>query len=206
MSHTRFNQTQNRTQLRQRLRQARRQISPAHQALAAQCVARRLARHPWLKQAQSLAFYLAADGELNPAPLMRWALARGKKVFLPCLHPTEPRLHFRRWHPGVALTRNRFGIAEPPRSSELIAAQNLDVILLPLVGFDHYGGRLGMGGGFYDRTLAGGVAKHVRCIGLAHSVQQVARLSSASWDVPMALIATNKQLFYSRWRHGSNQA
>ena len=106
-------------------------------------------------------------------------------------------MSFQRVHPHESMTRNRFRIAEP---QDLPARQRkvwtLDLILLPLVGFDEQGGRLGMGGGFYDRSLA---YLHRRknwhmptLLGLAHECQRVDELAMASWDVPLQATVTDK--------------
>jgi 5-formyltetrahydrofolate cyclo-ligase len=92
---------------------------------------------------------------------------------------------------------NRFRIPEPRhnrRQQRKVWA--LDLVLLPLVGFDRHGGRIGMGGGFYDRSLAyRGVRKkwhNPTLLGLAHECQQVDRLALASWDVPLKATVTDR--------------
>ena len=180
-----------RPQLRRLLRQARRALSSQAQRQAARGLYRQLAQHPLYRRARHLALYLPSDGEIDPRPLLREAQKRGKATYLPVLKPW-PRTHmvFQRIRPGEALIANRFGIAEPRSNpARQRPAWTLDLVLLPLVGFDAYGGRLGMGGGFYDRSLA-----YLRrrknwhkptLLGVAHSCQQVGRLTLASWDVPL---------------------
>lgn len=180
-----------RTQLRRLLRQTRRALAPHAQRQAARKLYRQLAQHPLYRRARHLGLYLPADGEIDPRPLLREAQRRGKAVYLPVLKPwPRTRMVFQRLQPGEALIANRFGIAEPRANpARQQAAWRLDLLLLPLVGFDAYGGRLGMGGGFYDRSLA-----YLRrrknwhkptLLGVAHSCQQVERLTLASWDVPL---------------------
>src|SRR5690606_7992459 len=105
---------------------------------------------------------------------------------------------FRRFKDLRHLAPNRFGILEPNQAAQSIDIQQLDLILLPLVGFDAQGRRLGMGGGYYDRSLAfKKVYKKLgpKLIGLAHAIQQVDALTVDIWDVPLDAIVTDKKLF-----------
>jgi 5-formyltetrahydrofolate cyclo-ligase len=183
--------------LRRQLRHARRALSPLQQRLAAQALYRQLAQHPLLRRAKHIALYLPADGEIDPRPLMRAAQKRGKATYLPVLSDW-PRTHmtFQQVGIGERWVRNRFNIAEPLADRRRQRpAWALDLLLLPLVGFDPQGGRLGMGKGFYDRTLAYlGMRKNWQkptLLGLAHECQKVDKLELASWDVPLLGIVTD---------------
>ena len=185
-----------RAQLRRQLRELRRQLPAYQQRQAAAALRRRLAQHPALRRARHIALYLPADGEIDPRPLLRQAQRQGRHTSLPVLRRwPRQRMDFQRVLPGEPLRRNRFGLAEPaPRAARQRAAWTLDLILLPLVGFDARGGRIGMGGGFYDRSLA----YRNRCknwhkptiIGLAHACQQVDQLPLSSWDVRLDAVVT----------------
>lgn len=179
-------------QLRGRLRARRRQLSPLQRRRAAMALRDVIARRPEFRRARRIAIYRAADGEIDPLPLARLARQRGKQLYLPVLRPGG-RLAFVRWRKGSVLRRNRFGIAEP--TGARLIPQRLDLVLLPLVAFDRDGGRLGMGGGFYDRTFAwlttgGMIRRRPLLIGLAHAFQQVRRLPRETWDVPLTAIAS----------------
>ncbi|MFI8481955.1 5-formyltetrahydrofolate cyclo-ligase [Pseudomonas sp. NPDC078700] len=187
-----------RKQLRRTLRQARRALSPAAQRRAAQGLYRQLAQHPVFRRAKHIALYLPNDGEIDPHLLLRAAQRRGKATYLPVLNAwPRSKMVFQRIRPTDVLRPNRFGIAEPranPARQRKVWA--LDLILLPLVGFDREGGRLGMGGGFYDRSLAYR-ARRKNChkptlLGLAHECQQVKKLAMASWDVPLNATVTDQ--------------
>ncbi|MEF0512949.1 5-formyltetrahydrofolate cyclo-ligase, partial [Pseudomonas aeruginosa] len=137
------------------------------------------------------------DGEIDPRPLLRAAQKRGKATYLPVLAPwPRTRMVFQRVGSGERWTRNRFRISEPlADAGRQRKAWALDLVLLPLVGFDEQGGRLGMGGGFYDRSLAY-LARRKNghkptLIGLAHECQKVDRLALASWDIPLAGTVTD---------------
>lgn len=189
--------TLSRPALRRQLRQARRQLSPLQQKQAARDLYRQLAQHPLFRRARDIALYLPNDGEIDPRPLLRAAQLRGKAVYLPVLSRwPRTRMRFQRLQLHDRLAANRFRITEPQANPKRQRqAWALDLILLPLVGFDEHGGRLGMGGGFYDRQLA---YRHLRknwhkptLLGLAHECQKVDRLTLASWDVRLQAVVTD---------------
>src|SRR5690606_33694649 len=177
--------------LRRLLRARRRALSAPVQRAAALRVAAVVARRPEFVSANHVAVYLAADGELDPLPLVALARAAGKQVYLPVLQPGNG-LRFAVWREGALLRANRFGLREPV-AKRFRAAARLDLVRVPLVGFDRRGARLGMGGGFYDRSfafLAHGGRRRPHLVGLAHACQEVAALGRESRDVPLAAIAT----------------
>ena len=144
--------------------------------------------------------YLANDGEIDLSPLIHKAWKLGKNVYLPALHkPGLERMTFLKYDLRTRLVNNRFGISEPPYSRRnTIRHKALDLVLMPLVAFDNKGNRLGMGGGYYDRTFA---YLHTRTrwnkpklIGTAYDFQQVDSLPSDPWDVPLDGIATPSKL------------
>lgn len=181
--------TLSRPALRRLLRQQRRQLSPLQQKKAARALYRQLAQHPLFRRARHLALYLPNDGEIDPRPLLREAQRRGKATYLPVLNAwPRTRMAFQRLMPGERLVRNRFRIEEPrTNKARQRPVWTLDLVLMPLVGFDEEGGRLGMGGGFYDRSLAyrsrRKQGQKPTLLGLAHECQKVDRLPLASWDV-----------------------
>lgn len=191
----------NRQQLRQQIRARRRALTHIQQQQAAQRLERLLKKHPLFLGRKRIAFYLASDGEISPGPLIRAALKAGKECYLPVLHPVRHnRLWFVRYRPGCRMVRNRFGIEEPHGTlNPRVSAWALDLVLLPLVAFDAAGGRLGMGGGFYDRTFAfkqrPGCVRGPKLVGLAHELQRVERLELASWDIPLAGVVTDRRLY-----------
>lgn len=190
-----------RPQLRRMLRNARRALTPREQRQAAIGLYRQLAQHPLFRRARHISLYLPTDGEIDPRLLLRAAQRRGKATYLPVLSAwPRTKMVFQRVRPGDKLLPNRFRILEPRadahRQRKVWA---LDLVLLPLVGFDNEGGRLGMGGGFYDRSLAYLARRKSwrkpTLLGLAHACQQVDRLAQASWDVPLAGTVTDNQWY-----------
>lgn len=184
--------------LRRLLRARRRALTPAEQRQAARDLYRQLAQHPLFRRARHIALYLPNDGEIDPQLLRREAWRRGKHIYLPLLaHWPRTHMVFQRIDAAETLRRNRFRIPEPrPCPARQRRPWALDLLLLPLVGFDDTGGRLGMGGGFYDRALAYRL-RHRNwqkpvLLGLAHACQQVDRLPLESWDVPLHATVTDR--------------
>lgn len=190
---------QDRAQLRRQLRELRRALSPQQQRQASLSCLRQLMQYPKFIRSQHFGLYLANDGELDPAPIAQQLWKMNKFCYLPVLHPSRPReLWFVRYTPDTPLKPNRFDIGEPdPFRNQRLQAKFLDMVLLPLVGFDRNGGRLGMGGGFYDKTFAFKKDKpegKPYLIGLAHSIQEVPALGLADWDIPLSGVATEHEL------------
>jgi 5-formyltetrahydrofolate cyclo-ligase len=192
--------------LRRQLRDARKRLTTNQQRLASQRAARRLARLLVFARAGRIAAYVARGGELDPAPALEQALRRGKRCYLPVLHPFEHnRLWFMPWDTGTVMQPNRFGIPEPKSRYGRIAPRRLDVVLVPLVGFDLQGTRLGMGGGYYDRTFAFRLrARHRRrplLIGYAHACQQLQHLPRMPWDIALDWVVTDRGAHCTSARH-----
>lgn len=184
-----------RTALRRQLRGLRRALSAAEQQQAALGLYRQLSQHPWFRRARHLALYLASDGEISPHLVMQQAVQRGKAVYLPVLSRwPQQRMTFQRIDEATRWHTNRFGIREPvPDLSRQRVLWTLDLLCLPLVGFDAHGGRLGMGGGFYDRALAACRLPLPAVLGLAHDCQQVECLPLAPWDMPLDAVVTGQR-------------
>ena len=146
------------------------------------------------------ASYLVNDGEVNLSPFMQQArnTLPNVRFSLPVLHPVcKGHLLFLKFDEHTALVKNKYNIEEPVLACpSVIPSSQLDVILMPLVGFDTKGNRLGMGGGYYDRTLAftKRTTNKPLLIGVAHDVQEVERLPIAPWDIPLNAIITPTRL------------
>lgn len=190
-----------RPQLRRMLRQARRALSRGEQRQAARGLYRQLAQQPLFRRARHISLYLPTDGEIDPRLLLRAAQRRGKATYLPVLSAwPRTKMVFQRVRPGEKLRPNRFRILEPRvNPARQRKVWTLDLVLLPLVGFDEDGGRLGMGGGFYDRSLAYLARRKSwrkpTLLGLAHECQKVEKLAQASWDVPLQGTVTDRQWY-----------
>ena len=186
--------------LRKRLRRRRNALGRVDQARAAANLAERLKALPAFRRSARIALYLANDGEIDPAGILRWSLGHGKRCYAPII-PGD-RQHPLRFAEITAHTRfanNRFGIAEPAVSGgRLIGVRELDLVLVPLVGFDRHGNRIGMGGGFYDRTFAFKRASPrslPQLVGLAHDIQRVDGIDADNWDIPLSAVVTDRRIY-----------
>lgn len=180
------------SRLRSALRQKRNSLTSSEQLAAAQALALTVIRLPAWTTAQRIAVYIAADGEIDTRPVERIARESDKEVFLPVIDE-DSRLGFARWEADEPLLQNRYRIPEPPAAAARRPVSELDIIFLPLVAWDVRGGRLGMGGGFYDRTLSG--VEGPLLVGLAHDCQQVEAVPLDPWDVALDFIATDVALY-----------
>jgi 5-formyltetrahydrofolate cyclo-ligase len=191
---------QDRNSLRRRLRQQRAALSRQQVAHASLMASSHLIKLSPFRRAKRIAAYIAANGELDPLPVLLHASSARKACYLPRLHPfLKGRMWFLRWRPGDALQVNRFGIPEPQlRRGNIIPAWMLDWVMVPLVGFDAQMNRLGMGQGFYDRRFA---FRHHRKVwkrpvlcGFAHDFQETHGLQSHHWDVPLDMVVTDHRI------------
>jgi 5,10-methenyltetrahydrofolate synthetase len=154
---------------------------------------------PELQRAKRISLYLPVNGEIDPTPLIPWLRQRRVTIYLPVLRPlSDNRLWFVAYGETTPMVKNRFGIAEPcPRFAaqrrNRLPAWALDTLIVPLVGFDQQANRMGMGGGFYDRSLAfmrrPGPAPAL--IGVAHACQQVDTLPVEPWDIPLNAVVSD---------------
>ncbi|EMO8815247.1 MULTISPECIES: 5-formyltetrahydrofolate cyclo-ligase [Klebsiella] len=181
-----------RQQIRQQIRQRRRALTPEQQSQFALHAADRMMAYPPVLLAQTVAVFLSFDGELDTRPLIDQLWRAGKRVYLPVLHPFSPgNLLFLHYHPSSDLVVNRLNIREPKLDvRDVLPLSQLDVLVTPLVAFDAAGQRLGMGGGFYDRTLQNWRQHRLQPVGYAHDCQQVDALPTEQWDIPLPAVIT----------------
>lgn len=184
--------------LRKQARSARAALAPGYRRLAERQALRHALRAGLFLKGRRWSFYLPVGAEFDVLPLLNQALHMGKDCYLPITAQriAQP-LRFARLDGRHGLTRNRYGIVEP-HSRELMNARWLDVMLLPLVGFDDQGRRLGMGGGYYDATLA--YLRNRRrwrrplLVGVAYACQALREVPAEAWDVRLDMILTENGL------------
>lgn len=185
--------------IRQQVRKKRSSLPAFRQHLASFALARRILLNvSAIHHVDRIAFYLAQDGEIDLLPLMVHCFKQGRRCYLPVLGtPDDKKLDFAEWTPGQTMLQNLYGIAEPAvPQHQLLSAADMQVIFMPLVAFDACGNRLGMGGGYYDRSLAEccspGSSRTTRArhsnrrpllVATGHDIQHVPHLPHDSWDI-----------------------
>ncbi len=191
-----MNIAQSKAELRKALRKARRAISAEDQHKASLRLKSLL--KIWLSPARTprVALYLAEDGELSVQPVIEYCWSQGVDVFLPVLNPLNSKMWFAHYQPESILTPNRYGIPEPLNGSAVRLWQ-LSLVMFPLVGFDPMGGRLGMGGGFYDRVFANQDLwpRRPRLFGIAHECQKAELIPREPWDIPLDGVFSDRQMY-----------
>jgi len=184
-----------RAQLRARLRAQRRALTPAERSRAAQLVARNIGRNFGLRAGSRVALYCSMRDELDSAPLFALARRRGWRVYLPKIERAHHGRKMRFFEAGGQARSNRLGIIEP-QTSRAWGARWLDVVLVPLVGFDLHGMRLGMGAGFYDRAFAYRRWRRSwrgpRLVGIGYAFQQLPQIVAAAHDVRLDAVVTEQ--------------
>ena len=178
-------------QLRQQLRTQRARLPASTRAAAARKAARHAERMLRRCQARHVAVYLSFKDELDTGPLLERLQRKSRHIFqiyVPKLRGN--RMVFVALKRGVALRRNRFGIAEPVTSQR---AHRLDAMVLPLLGFDRSGQRLGQGGGYYDRALARPrTYRRPLRLGYAYALQEIVAVPAGSHDARMDVVITER--------------
>ena len=188
--------------LRKHMRAQRRSLSAADHGRRSSLAAKAVAGLPVFKAGKRVALYLPFDRETDTAALIAAARRRGVRVFVPVI---VDRRHGRiRFYPlGGKTRRGVYGIAVPARTARPMPPRWLDLIVIPLVGVDAAGRRLGMGGGFYDRALEFRRRRRhwpgPRLVGLAFDCQRTESAFAEPWDVNLDSLATESGLkHYSR--------
>lgn len=185
------------SRLRTEIRQRRQAIDATARRSLDQAINQTLLELVEKTGSASLSAFLPFDGEPDVRPALEILSQRGVQIVLPVIidAPTAPRLQFRCWHPAMRLDRNFFGIEEPGEG-EVVLPQDLDLVLLPLVAWDEYGRRLGMGAGYYDRALEPVADRsHPLRVGIAYEVQKVLQLPADPWDVRLHQLITENGRF-----------
>ena len=169
--------------------QARRALRAGDRAERSRRIVTRLLGLPELAGARRVAGYVAMADEVDVWGLWAGLAGRGTSVVLPRLcGGAEATLEFVDWSPSAPMAANRFGIPEP--AGPATALDEIDVVLLPCAAVDDHGTRVGMGKGYYDRTLAGVGAGGPALVGVAFDDQRMARIAANPWDVPLGVVVT----------------
>ncbi|MDP0588784.1 MAG: 5-formyltetrahydrofolate cyclo-ligase [Candidatus Endonucleobacter bathymodioli] len=187
--------------LRAKLRRRRKSLSDKQQLLAQKQLSTLVSLLPEFLASIHIALYFAQDGEINPMDIAKIAWSQGKTCYLPILDKNRNGyMYFLPYKPDMEMQNNKYGIPEPVLPDSCIRrAEDLDLVLVPLTGFDEEGRRMGMGGGYYDRTFAFKKKIHIQhkplLMGIAHECQKVEVLSVNTWDLQLAGVATDQKIY-----------
>ena len=181
--------------LRRTYQTVRKTLSQSYQQEASHQICARILTFETYRKANHIALYHAIHGEIVLDDLYQSALSQGKNCYFPALNnqtlaflPTTNTTHF---------SNNCFGIAEPVVDRALaISPDQLDLIFIPLVAFDRYGTRLGMGKGYYDKTLD--CHQKPLLIGVAYEFQRRSYIAAKPWDVPLDMVFTEYDTYFSK--------
>jgi len=182
---------------RQSLRAQRAGLNARERMAAADALAKSLEQLPEFLVDARIAGYWAVGGEMPLHAAYASLRSREQNYFLPLL-AEGGLLRFAAWQPGAPLRHNRYGIPEPDVAQAGLAARELDLVLLPLLGFDRNGNRLGMGAGYYDRSFAflRDAQRPARpvLVGIGYHFQELAEIAPQAWDIRLDFIATDREL------------
>lgn len=189
--------TSPRALLRDQLRQGRRGIAERTQLAAASAVSASFVSITEEPVPAVVAAYLATDGELSPAPLVERARAAGSRTVFPRIFDDAMTFHF--VDGDEDLVAGKWGLLEPTHDAPLVSARDIDVVLVPLVGFDAELNRMGRGKAYYDRAFAflaaGPRPTSPHLVGLAHDLQRVDRLDTQNHDIPLDAVLTPSAVY-----------
>ncbi|MEE9351224.1 MAG: 5-formyltetrahydrofolate cyclo-ligase [Thiotrichaceae bacterium] len=185
-------------QLRTRIKKQRAALTDNEIKHKSDLIANQLHASTQFIEAKHVAYYLPVSGEADPTSLFTGKTDK-KELYLPVLKQAGATgLHFIKVHKATLFETNKYGIQEPVgTSNDLIEAEELDLVIAPLVSFDRQGNRVGMGGGFYDRTFAFKQSLPIRkplLIGYAYDFQCSDTLTPESWDVKLDGVVTESGL------------
>jgi 5-formyltetrahydrofolate cyclo-ligase len=189
-----------RQQLRESFRRKRLSLSTEQQKQFAADITEQAHSLVFQADTKKVGLYLSFDGELDTGELIQSCWQKDIEIYLPVLHPFSPgHLLFQEYTKDTQMIRNKYGIEEPKLDvTKTLPCDQLDVLFTPLVAFDEQGNRLGMGGGFYDRTLSA-LLQNERVktcvVGLAHNIQLSKDLPIEAWDMSLPAVLTPSRLY-----------
>ncbi len=191
----------NKDKIRQILSHKRSRLTTQEQQQKSELIVKNIKQSSEFIQAKNIALYHAVRGEADPSGLVSSNFTNlNKQFYLPVISLNkENNLVFAPINESTEYKHNSFSIPEPiVKNSKLINTEDLDLVIMPLLGFDNKGNRLGMGGGYYDRCFAFKKLQTNKTIlmGFAYDFQQLASLNAEPWDIGLDILATESQFIH----------
>jgi 5-formyltetrahydrofolate cyclo-ligase len=183
---------------RRRLRRLRASLGRAERIAAERAIVGFLEGLRLFRRGARVALYMPMRGEVDLRPAVVAAWRNGSAVYMPkIVNRRRGRMAFLPWTPDQPRRRNLYGIEEPTRDTGRLEARQLDTVVMPVVGFDRQGNRLGMGAGYYDRAMhrrldRARLWRRPRLVGVAFACQELPSIPTSPWDVPLDLIVTER--------------
>ncbi|WP_158589166.1 5-formyltetrahydrofolate cyclo-ligase [Alginatibacterium sediminis] len=181
---------------RQQLRRARQNLTIEQKQQESAQVLGRLFNMPQIQHAKMIASYQSSNEELQTKAINQTLEHGCQQYCLPILHPFRPgHLLFQKHDSTTKMRRNKFGLDEPALDARhVVPLKDVNVMLVPLVGFDDKCQRIGMGGGYYDRSL---IWLNPSCItiGLAFECQKTTHIDVQAWDQSLDFVITSRQVW-----------
>lgn len=183
--------------LRDTMKQIRSKISVSYRATASHQICTHIRSLEQYRYAKRIALYFSVNNEIDLNDIWNSAPLQGKFCYFPAINEEQLTLSFLPATPATPFKKNRYGIPEPDVSHDLaIPAEELDLILMPLLAFDVRCTRLGSGAGYYDRTFEN--KTNCALFGVAYQFQRVDYIQPHSWDIPLNAVVTQRAIY---WRN-----
>ena len=187
--------------IRERLKEKRKNLTKKQSSELSRAIFLRIIRSSWIQEHSNIGIYYALNGEADTLKLIEFLWSNNQNAFLPVMHHNS--LLFGNFAPNSDLNENTYGIPEPELTKEnQVSALELDMVFVPLVAFDQDGYRLGMGGGYYDRTFEKKLKDQKPTtpllVGLAYEFQKQNNLVHEPWDVPLDKVVTEANTYKFR--------
>jgi len=179
-------------ELRRKCRQTRAELTTSYRDDASSRICDTITRAGFFRRSNNIGCYLPSDEEVDTWPIIARAFSMGKQISVPILRKNGS-MRFRELSPDSTLLPNIFGLLEP-QEGKFVDPHRLDIVITPLVAFDSSGNRIGMGGGYFDRTFSflkgRKLWRHPKLIGAAFDCQRVSSIAPNPWDIGLFRVVT----------------
>jgi 5-formyltetrahydrofolate cyclo-ligase len=179
-------------EIRKQCQSARRKMSSEERDIASGKIAETVIHSSWFQRCRTVACYLPMSVEVDTRRIIARAWRMKKRIFAPVTEKNDA-MTFRHMSVGTPLYQNNFGLYEPG-DEEIIDPRELDIVITPLVAFDSQNHRIGMGGGYFDRTFSflryRNAYLRPKLIGVAFACQEVEKIPANPWDIPLFGVIT----------------
>lgn len=180
--------------IRKKIIAKRKSIANSKYQYASKVITHKLLSLNAYTNAQQIGLYMAINNEIDLKKIWQNAQQNAKNCYFPRIKNTDKMQFYKACNPDQ-FTKNQWGILEPFAIPENYIEPNaLDIIIIPMVAFDNYGNRIGMGAGYYDKALQNCVQTIL--IGVGYEFQKITKINAETWDVKLDIIVTEDEIYY----------